>query len=611
MKLDVEVLGPVRVRRDGAEVDLGGLRHREVLGRLVAARGRTVPMATLIADLWPERAPDNAVGAVRTFIAALRRALEPERRPRTAPHVVVTHGTGYALALSRQFVDAARLQDRVDRARSAQPEQVLDLLEADWPGEPYADLPDRQWVLAERRRLTELRLQSVELRADALIELGRPASAIADLDTVVSTHPWRERAVALLGLALYRDGRQQEALDVIRRARHRLADELGLDPGEHLAALERDILRQEQPSPYARTGSRTKLRSAVETARTLAIAGGANLQTAQRERVAAVLAAERTGDATLTARTIAAYDVPALWSRPDNPDDARRLVDATGRTLYRLGPDAPRSTRARLLATIGIEHRGSRDAWAADAADEADRIAGELGDPTLRVLALNARFMQSFQKPGAAAERDRIGAEIITISSAHDLPTFEILGHLVRLQARAAIGDFAAADQHATAAEGISESYEAPVVPVLTRWYRIMRDIGTASASESARAYRQAYPALNDAGMPGLSGGLLSLALLTIRLRHGRPAPADPALDWGPYETWILVDTDAVPDPPADHLQELMWCLIAETAIARSDRQLARRARTALECAAGELGGAGSGLITLGPISETLARLHF
>jgi hypothetical protein len=352
------------------------------------------------------------------------------------------------------------------------------------------------------------------------------------------------------------------------------------------------------------------LRSTVDTARTLAITGGANLQVAQRQRVEAVLAAEQTGDPTLTARTIAAYDVPALWSRSDNPGDAARLVAATRRTLDRLGPDAPRSTRARLLATIGIEHRGTRDTWAADAAGEADRISRDLGDPTLRVLALNARFMQSFQKPGAAAERDRIGADIITIAGDNDLPTFEILGHLVRLQARAAIGDFAAADDHAAAAERISVSYEAPVVPVLTRWYRIMRDVGTATASESARAYRQAYSALNDAGMPGLSGGLLALALLTVRLRHGRPAPSDPALDFGPYETWTAND-GSLPDPPPDHLQELMWCLIAETAIARSDRDLAHRARTALECAADELGGAGSGLISLGPISETLARLRF
>jgi hypothetical protein len=126
---------------------------------------------------------------------------------------------------------------------------------------------------------------------------------------------------------------------------------------------------------------------------------------------------------------------------------------------------------------------------------------------------------------------------------------------------------------------------------------------------------------LREAGMPGLHGGMLAVALLSIRLRHGRPAPTDPALDWGPYETWTRPLRDIargdvepaaheLPDPPADHLQEVIWCVMAEIAIALSERDLARRVRRALGNAAGELAGAGSGLITLGPISETLARLE-
>ncbi|WP_426310090.1 BTAD domain-containing putative transcriptional regulator [Cellulosimicrobium sp. E-16] len=642
VELRVEVLGPVRLLRGGAEVDPGGPRQRELLARLAAARGRPVSFERLAADLWDDATEHDLRarrGALATFVGDLRRRLEPERAPRARPRVLVTEHGGYALRLPDGALDAARLESAVAPAGgrtttgpAAAPSGTRALRDAvaAWRGEPYADLPDRAWVRAERRHLAEVHARAVERLAEALLADGRPGESVAALDPHAAAHPWRERAWALLALALYRDGRQADALDVVRRARRRLADELGLDPGPELVRLERDVLDRapslDGPTPGPRLAvtaptSRTHLRSTVDVARTLAIAGGDHLATAQQQRVAAALAAEATGDPVLTARTVTGYDVPAVWTRSDDPEAADALVGVARRTLRRLGPDAAPVLRARLLAVVGIEHRGTRDAWAWAAAEDAVGIARDVGDPGTLALALNARFLQSFQGSGAGAERDRTGAELVALAEAHDLPTFAILGHLVRMQAAAGAGRFGDADAHAAAAEDVAAGYESPVVPMLTAWYRAMRDAETAPPDAAARAYRAADDLLAGVRMPGVRDGLLPLALLTVRLRHGRPLAGlgDP----GPYTPWVApllaLDTGdrpgaadlarAVPEPPADHLRELRWALVAETAVRLGDAGLARRARHALARVPDELAGAGSGLVSAGSVRTWLGRL--
>ena len=169
----IDVLGAVRaVRADGTPVELGGPRHREVLARLVAADGRMVTAGTLVADLWAEP-PVRAVGALRTFVAALRRAVEPERPPRTPPRLLVTEGPGYALRLPREDVDVHRFEDALARARRG-PGGAGELGEAlaAWRGPAYADVPDVPWAQRERARLEELRLEAVELRARLLLDWG-------------------------------------------------------------------------------------------------------------------------------------------------------------------------------------------------------------------------------------------------------------------------------------------------------------------------------------------------------------------------------------------------------------------------------------------------------
>ncbi|XVV17265.1 AfsR/SARP family transcriptional regulator [Actinoplanes sp. CA-131856] len=640
VRVELGVLGPVAAwsalpGEERTPIALKGPMHRAVLARLVVARGRVVPVGHLVDDLWPVAAPAGAVSAVRTFVAALRRALEPDRARRAPASLLVTEGPGYALRAAPGSVDAWRFEHVVS-ADEPLNEEVLTTALGWWRGPAYADFPEAPWARADRARLAELRLRAVERLAEARLAAGRAAAAVADLDAHVTEHPWREEAWRLLALALYRADRQGDALAVLRRAREQLAGRLGIDPGPGLRRLEIDILRQSErqqthPRPAAAhaagdvwaevtadydrlvsAGARARLDSTVGLLRGLAVTGGGGLVAARRHRVAAIAAAEELGDPGLTARVIGSYDVPAIWTRSDDPVQAAGIVAAAERTLAALPPDNL-AARARLLATIAVESRGVFDERPHACALEAERLARGLDDPGLLAFALNGVFMQSFHRTGLAPERDAIGAELIGLASAHGLVTAEVLGHLIRLQARSALGDFAGADVHAESADRLSAKHELPLVAVFTTWYRALRlAAGGAPLPVAEAAYRRAAELLDGAGMPGLEDGLLPLALLCLRVWHRQPAPEG---DYGPYEPWarplVLIaqgrTAEALgiaPDPPAGLLAEALWCLIARAATLLGDRPALERARAALAPAAGEIAGAASGLLTAGPVAD-------
>lgn len=590
------MLGPVEAR-DGGLVDLKGRRHRAVLARLIVARGRVVPASVLVDDLWADP-PDGALSAVRTFVAALRRAIEPDRAPRQPARLLVTSGPGYALKTDN--VDAWRFE--TSARASLPPEQLLPELLAGlalWRGPAYVEFMDETWASAERARLTELRLQAIERVAETRLELGRAAEAVPELDAHVTEHPWREDAWRLLALALYRSERQGDALAVLRRARETLVDQLGVDPGPALSRLEGDILNQaphltpagtvwaETTAAYDRAvgGTRARIESTVGLLRNLAVTGGGGLEAARGHRLAAISAAAELGDPDLTARVIGAYDVPAIWTRSDDEAQAAAIVAAAERVLPTQDHAGP---RARLLATIALESRGSRSPRAREAALEAEQLARGLDDPALLAFALNGLFMQTCYRAGLAHERDAIGAELVTLAQRHDLFTYEVLGHLIRLQSACARADHTTADDHAAAADALAARHELPLVTVFTRWYAALRD-------DTPESYRAAAALLDGAGMPGLSEGLLPLALAAHAVRHDEPIPE---ADYGPHGPWV----HGSPDPPPGLLLEAYW---AFTAHSTRDPELVARARAALAPAAGEHA-AGSGLLTLGPIADYL-----
>ena len=618
----VGVLGPVTAWADGDPVRLRGPRHRELLARLAVAHGRVVPVETLVDALW-DRPPDGAVAAVRTFVAALRRALEPDRPPRTPARVLVTEGPGYAL---RAATDADAFTAAVDRAAGLAPAAALTVLEealTTWRGPAYAEVGDRPWVRPERTRLTELHSTAVERAAAARLELGRPADAVPGLDAHVTAHPWREEGWRLLALALYRSGRRPDALAVLRRARSRLVDELGLDPSPQLAALERDVLRQapalelsDDPltratASWERTaGPRARLEATVGLLRSLSRTGAEGLAAAREQRLATIAAAEELGDPLLTARVVGDLDVPGVWTTSDDPAQAAAVVAAAERALPATGADA---VRVRLLATVAVESRGLPGPRGAAAAREAEALARELGDPALLAAALGARTLQVFDRCGRAADRDALGAELVELAGRHGLPDSVVLGHLVRMQARSALGDLAGAGQHADTLDGLAAEHDRPLVGVFTGGWRALRAT-VEDRPDAEEQLRTAARLRQDSGMPGVTDGLLPLALACRQVWRGEPVtPAGPA---GPYAPWLephsrlaageAVVLDGLPDPPPGLLMEALWVLAGSAALAVGDADVLARAREALAPAAGQLAGAGSGMLTAGPVTDHL-----
>ncbi|WP_410812070.1 BTAD domain-containing putative transcriptional regulator [Micromonospora sp. 067-2] len=1074
------VLGPVTAATGRGPVRLGGPRHRLVLARLLVARGRMVPVDRLVEDLW-EVPPEGAVGAIRTFVADLRRALEPDRPPRQPPRLLVTEPPGYVLRAAPEAVDADRFETAVAEAgrllttgRPAPALAGLDVALGLWRGPGYADVAGETWAIAEINRLDELRLLAVERRAEALLALGRPDEAAAELPAHLAGHPLREDAWRLLAMARYRSGRQGEALAALRQARNVLVAELGVDPGPELRRLEADILAQaphltleaepaaaqvaartELPGPvgpggpaqerpfvgrdaeldrlwraagaaarngrptlallsgdpgagktalaetltrrlaaegwttawgrspeyegapaawpwtqitdtlagaadpivdgsvtadategagdpavarfrrhravaslvsvvadrgpvllvlddlhradgdtldlltalltgarpvsgpvlllgtyrateispeltatlaraaglepvreylaglsapatgelaravagpeldpptvrlihhrsggnpffvrelaqlYATEGglalaavppgvrdvirhrlaqlpppTRTVLRQAAVLGRDLdtevlgtltddpttlldavdralqagflteqgvdgrlrfthilvrdtlyadlsaprraawhaAVAealgqrrhaepatlahhllraggpvaagraagyarvaaeqaersgnpheaarlwgqaidaydrcGGADrrerlgavlglgralavtgrLAEARRRRAEAIDDAESVGDPDLIGEVLAGFVVPAIWTRNDDDGLAGRIARAAERALA--APAGQGSAqRSRLLSTLALELRGTTTDSGRRAADEAEAIARAIGDPGLLAFALNARFMHAFHRVGMADERARIGADLIDVAAREHLVTFEVLGHLVRVQACCATADRAGADTHARAADRLAQRYELPLVGLFTRWYAALRLALDGESAAAADAYRAAADHLPADGMPGLSRGLLPLALLGLRLadaaddnRAGSGGDDGPmsalgggdwaGLDWGPHEPWVrplllLADGEWVaagaalrtlPIGPHDLLREARLCLTARAALALDDRATMERVAAELRPAAAELA-AGSGVLTLGPVAGHLADL--
>nr|BFF18617.1 BTAD domain-containing putative transcriptional regulator [Promicromonospora thailandica] len=555
--LRVGVLGPVTAWVDGAPAPLGGPRQQAVLARLVAAQGRLVTTDRLVEDLWADP-PRGAVAAVRTFVADLRRRTEPGRAPRSPARHLVTDGPGYALRGAE--VDARMFEEAVAGARDLAPAAArgaLDEALAAWRGTAYAGL-DQPWAVAERSRLAGLRLVAVERHAEVRIALGEAADVVPGLDAHVDEHPWREEGWRLLALALYRSARQADALAVLRRARTMLADELGVDPGPRLAELESQVLRHEAPgeppatqdvwddttAAYERVvaaGARTRLESTATLLRTLALTGGDGLAAARSRRVGAIRAAEQLADPELTARVIGAYDVPGAWTRSDDAGLAAETAAAAERTLAALPDGTPDAVRARLLATVAVESRGLPGPRGPEAAHEAESLARGAGDPGALAFALAGRYLTHVGRTGLAPGRDAIGAELVRLAGRHGLSTFEILGHLVRMQALSALGESAAAQEHAEAAGALGARHERPLVTVFTRWFDALRTAASgAPLADAERAYREAARTLAGSGMPGLADGLLPLALLALRVGRGLPATGIEDADgtWGPYAPW-------------------------------------------------------------------------
>ncbi|MEU4477539.1 AAA family ATPase [Micromonospora sp. NPDC023966] len=384
-------------------------------------------------------------------------------------------------------------------------------------------------------------------------------------------------------------------------------------------------LWQQAVAAHDRAGGhdvRGRLAAVIGWGRDLAVTG--HLDRTRGLRAEAVATVERLADPGLTADVLAAFDVPAVWTSNDDEELSRRIVAAAEAALAVLPADQA-ARRGRLLCTLALELRGDTGDRGRRAAAEAEEIARRLGDPALLAFALNARFMHAFDRAGLAPERARIGAELVDLAARHGLVTFEVLGHLIALQAHCARADLAAADAHAAAADRLAARYELPLVGVFTAWYAALRLAIAGRRTEAEAAYRAAAVRLDAGQMPGMAAGLLPFALLCLRLSTGDdlgPALAD-ATAAGPYAPWVrplallaagrrdeaASALRSLPESPHDLLREARLCVAARAALALDDRATMARLHAALRPAADELAGAGSGVLTAGPVARHLADL--
>jgi DNA-binding SARP family transcriptional activator len=238
---DFRILGPLEIVDETGPLLLGGLKQRAVLALLLLEAPKAVSTDRLIDALWAEQPPRTAATSLQNFISQLRKTLGAD--------VLVTKPPGYALAIRPEQVDLTRFRQLVATARAAtdaaergaRMREALDL----WRGAPLADFEFEPFAQPEIARLKEERLAVVEERIDADLEAGRHAEIVGEVEALVDRHPTRERLRAHLMLALYRSGRQAEALGVYQDARRTLVDQLGIEPGRDLQQLHGEILRQD------------------------------------------------------------------------------------------------------------------------------------------------------------------------------------------------------------------------------------------------------------------------------------------------------------------------------------------------------------------------------
>jgi DNA-binding SARP family transcriptional activator/streptogramin lyase len=238
--MEFRVLGPLEVEEEGRVLKLGGTKQRALLALLLLHANEAVSRDRLIDELWSSTPPETASAAIQVYVSQLRKLLGRD--------AIVTQPPGYLIRVEEGTLDLDRFEESVARARGAPPDEAAELLREAlglWRGPPLAEL-DGSSARAERARLDEQRLSALEQRIEADLELGRHAQLVPELEGLVREHPLRERLRGQLMLALYRCGRQAEALDVYRTGRRLLDEELGLDPGEELRRLERAILVQDE-----------------------------------------------------------------------------------------------------------------------------------------------------------------------------------------------------------------------------------------------------------------------------------------------------------------------------------------------------------------------------
>ena len=467
------LLGPMEVSVDGAPVKLPGTAERALLAQLLLSPGRTIPATMLVDRLWSESTlPIDPMNALQIRVSKLRRALKAIG----VGDVVAREGVGYRASIDPGTVDALDFADRIRAARTAAANaadnggiqtahvQAYDDALALWRGDPLSDFAVERWAAAEAARLTELRLAAMTERAQVALALGRHQEVISDLEPVVAHDPTLESLAGLLMLALYRSGRQADALDVYTRTREVLDEVLGLEPSVSLRSLHERVLRQDAtlgaqqdmvpPTAKASTGS------------TVAGPGSVEAPVDRFDDRAIQPAAAR-----LARPLTAPVAMPAHRSRADENRTAPTNLPTVLRPL--IGRDAQLDSIAellggvRLLSLIGAGGSGKTSlALATVARAAANYTDGAFGVRLASVTApdqVPVAFADALGMPldGAAATHDLRDRLISFLTQRHMLLLVDNCEHLVDAAA-VLVDDILSRCPHVTV---ITTSREALAIP--------------------------------------------------------------------------------------------------------------------------------------------------
>lgn len=272
MAVEFRMLGPMEVRVDGRALPLGGKKQRVVLAMLLLEANRLVSADRIFDAVWGDAASERSTGTLHVYISNLRRALEPAASALGVPELIVTQRPGYVLHADPERVDLLRFEQTVTEARraaergdhataSAAFHAAADL----WHGAPLADLADEEFAQGTVVRLERLRVSALDGLYESDLALGRHADVLDRLPGAIAADPLNERLRGLYMLALYRAGRQADALAAYRDAREVLVEELGIDPGPYLREMESRILVQDPTLDLVGSGTVPVLDDAPST----------------------------------------------------------------------------------------------------------------------------------------------------------------------------------------------------------------------------------------------------------------------------------------------------------------------------------------------------------
>jgi YVTN family beta-propeller protein len=376
--LGFRILGPLEVVDGDRRLSLGGAKQRALLAILILHRREAVSTDRLIDELWGEHPPATAAKALQGYVSGLRKALGTE--------ALITRSGGYLLDAKPEQVDLDRFEQfslegrqALEGGDSERAAKTLREALALWRGPPLADFAYEPFAQAEIGRLEELRLTALEDRIDADLALGRHAALISEVEGQARQHPHRERLQAQLMLALYRSGRQADALDHYRQARESMVGELGIEPGPELQQLERAILAQDpelrapsKPSVVERAAARTRLSTAA-----LLIAAGGFLLLAV-VILAGLISSDEGNPIDVAPNSVAVFDAPSGELLSDIPVGARPgdvsadrssiwVANQDDDSISQIDPKTRRvvSTTAPGTAVDGLA-AGDEGVWASD-----------------------------------------------------------------------------------------------------------------------------------------------------------------------------------------------------------------------------------------------------